>query len=70
MLPGRRIAAVIPPIRCASTRTATTKIAYKGRIIEKTFCLLMEFRRIATSYDKRTDILLYNPLGRSTHLVD
>jgi len=33
--------------------------AYKGRnLIERMFCRLKDFRRIATRYDKRADIFL------------
>lgn len=35
------------------------KTAYKGRnVIERMFCRLKDFRRIATRYDKRADIFL------------
>ena len=35
------------------------KRAYKGRnVIERCFCRLKDFRRIATRYDKRADIFL------------
>jgi transposase len=47
-----RIKAVIPP-------NPTRKHPHRGRnVIERMFCRLKDFRRIATRYDKRADIFL------------
>jgi len=59
MLAGRRIAAVIPPNPTRKHPHGYDKAAYKGRnVIERMFCRLKDFRRIATRYDKRADIFL------------
>lgn len=35
------------------------RIAYRGRnVIERMFCQLKDFRRIATRYDKRADVFI------------
>lgn len=51
--------AVIPPNPTRKTPHAYDATAYKGRnVIERMFCRLKDFRRIATRYDKRADIFL------------
>lgn len=42
----------------ASSVTATTKSHTRDTVIERTFCRLKDFRRIAARYDKRADIFL------------
>jgi transposase len=55
----RRIKAVIPPNPTRKHPHRYNKSAYKGRnVIERMFCRLKDFRRIATRYDKRADIYL------------
>ena len=55
----RRIKAVIPPNPTRKHPHRYDKNAYKGRnVIERMFCRLKDFRRIATRYDKRADIFL------------
>ena len=70
-LAERRIKAVIPPNPTRKHPYRYDKIAYRGRnVIERMFCRLKDFRRIATRYDKRADIFPLNrPLGRNPHLV-
>lgn len=54
-----RIKAVIPPNPTRKHPHRYDKIAYRGRnVIERMFCRLKDFRRIATRYDKRADIFL------------
>jgi transposase len=58
-LAARRIKAVIPPNPTRKHPHHYDKTAYKGRnVIERMFCRLKDFRRIATRYDKRADIFL------------
>lgn len=58
-LEQRQIRAVIPPNPTRKHPHCYSKIAYKGRnVIERMFCRLKDFRRIATRYDKRADIFL------------
>jgi transposase len=58
-LAARRIKAVIPPNPTRKHPHRYDKRAYKGRnVIERMFCRLKDFRRIATRYDKRADIFL------------
>ena len=58
-LAARRIKAVIPPNPTRKHPHRYDKGAYKGRnVIERMFCHLKDFRRIATRYDKRADIFL------------
>jgi hypothetical protein len=42
----------------ASTVIATAKPPTRRNVIERMFCRLTDFRRIATRYDKRADIVL------------
>ena len=59
VLAARRIKAVIPPNPTRKHPHRYDKTAYKGRnVIERMFCRLKDFRRIATRYDKRADIFL------------
>jgi transposase len=52
VLAGRRIKAVIPPNPTRKHPHCYDKTAYKGRnVIERMFCRLKDFRRIATRYD-------------------
>lgn len=47
------IKAVIPPKSNRKKRIRYDKEAYKGRnVVERCFCRLKDFRRIATRYDK------------------
>jgi putative transposase len=58
-LAQRRIKAVIPPNPTRKHPHRYDKNAYKGRnVIERMFCRLKDFRRIATRYDKRADNFL------------
>ena len=58
-LAQRRIKAVIPPNPTRKNPHPYDKAAYKGRnVIERMFCRLKDFRRIATRYDKRADTFL------------
>lgn len=58
-LAHRRIKAVIPPNPTRKHPHRYDKTAYKGRnVIERMFCRLKDFRRVATRYDKRADIFL------------
>jgi|GEM_PF-689273 putative transposase len=55
----RRIKAVIPPNPARKHPHRYDKAAHKGRnVIERMFCRLKDFRRIATRYDKRADVFL------------
>ena len=50
---------VIPPNPTRKNPHAYDRDAYRGRnLIERMFCRLKDFRRIATRYDKRADIFL------------
>ncbi len=50
---------VIPPNPTRKHPHAYDPIAYRGRnVIERMFCRLKDFRRIATRYDKRADTFL------------
>jgi putative transposase len=50
---------VIPPNPTRKHPAAYDLVAYKARnLIERMFCRLKDFRRIATRYDKRVDIYL------------
>ncbi len=58
-LAQRQIKAVIPPNPTRKNPHRYDKRAYKGRnVIERMFCRLKDFRRIATRYDKRADTFL------------
>ena len=58
-LKQRRINAVIPPNPTRKHPHRYDKGTYKARnLIERMFCRLKDFRRIATRYDKRADIFL------------
>lgn len=58
-LAERRIKAVIPPNPTRKHPHRYDKAAYKGRnVIERMFCRIKDFRRVATRYDKRADIFL------------
>jgi len=58
-LDRRGIKAVIPPNPTRKHPHRYDKRAYKGRnVIERMFCRLKDFRRIATRYDKRADTFL------------
>ena len=58
-LAQRRIKAVIPPNPARKHPHRHNKSACKGRnVIERMFCRLKDFRRIATRYDKRADVYL------------
>ena len=66
-LAQRRIGAVIPPNPTRKHPHRYNKNAYKGRnVIERMFCRLKDFRRIATRYDKRADIYLSTILLAAT----
>jgi len=58
-LARRRIKAVIPSNPTRKHPHRYDAKAYKARnLIERMFCRLKDFRRIATRYDKRADIFL------------
>ena len=58
-LARRGIKAVIPPNPTRKHPHRYDAKAYKARnLIERMFCRLKDFRRIATRYDKRADIFL------------
>jgi len=58
-LAERGVKAVIPPNPTRKHPHRYDAQAYKGRnLIERMFCRLKDFRRIATRYDKRADIYL------------
>ena len=58
-LKERRIKAVIPPNPTRKHPHSYDPDAYKGRnLIERMFCRLKDFRRIAIRYDKRADVFL------------
>ena len=58
-LAERRVKAVIPPNPTRKHPHSYDPKAYKLRnLIERMFCRLKDFRRIATRYDKRADIYL------------
>jgi putative transposase len=58
-LAERRVKAVIPSNPTRKHPYAYDSAAYKARnLIERMFCRLKDFRRIATRYDKRVDIFL------------
>lgn len=58
-LAERGVKAVIPPNPTRKHPHRYDKKAYRDRnLIERMFCRLKDFRRIATRYDKRADIYL------------
>lgn len=58
-LAERGCQAVIPPNPTRKHPHAWDRTAYKSRnLIERMFCRLKDFRRIATRYDKRADTFL------------
>ena len=58
-LAERGCEAVIPPNPTRKNPHAYDRVAYKSRnLIERMFCRLKDFRRIATRYDKRADTFL------------
>ena len=58
-LAERRVKAVIPPNPTRKHPHSYDSKSYKLRnLIERMFCRLKDFRRIATRYDKRADIYL------------
>lgn len=58
-LAERGCEAVIPPNPTRKHPHDYDPIAYRGRnVIERMFCRLKDFRRIATRYDKRADTFL------------
>jgi len=58
---------VIPPNPTRKHPAAYDRVAYKARnLIERMFCRLKDFRRIATRYDKRVDIYLSSILLAAT----
>jgi transposase len=58
-LAERGAEAVIPSTRKRKVMIKHDKVAYRERNrIERMFCRLKDFRRIATRYDKRADIFL------------
>ena len=58
-LAERGCEAVIPPNPTRKHPHSYDRIAYRSRnLIERMFCRLKDFRRIATRYDKRADTYL------------
>jgi transposase len=54
---------VIPPNPTRKHPAAYDRLAYRARnLIERMFCRLKDFRRVATRYDKRVDIYLSSVL--------
>jgi transposase len=50
---------VIPPNPTRKHPHTYDRVAYRGRnVVERMFCRLKDFRRIATRYDKRADTFL------------
>ena len=50
---------MIPPNPTRKNPHPYDRAAYRGRnVIERMFCRLKDFRRIATRYDKRADIFM------------
>ena len=55
----RGVEPVIPPNPTRKNPSLWDFEAYRGRnLVERMFCRLKDFRRIATRYDKRADIFL------------
>jgi transposase len=66
-LRGHGCEPVIPPNPTRKHPHAYDKEAYKARnLVERMFCRLKDFRRIATRYDKRADIYLSSVLLAAT----
>lgn len=58
-LTERGCEAVIPPNPTRKHPHTYDRIAYRGRnVVERMFCRIKDFRRIATRYDKRADTFL------------
>ncbi len=58
-LAARGCEAVIPPNPTRKHPHSYDRLAYRSRnVIERMFCRLKDFRRIATRYDKRADTFL------------
>ena len=58
-LAERGCQAIIPPNPTRKHPHAYDRVAYRRRnLIERMFCRLKDFRRIATRYDKRADTFL------------
>lgn len=58
-LTARGCEPVIPPNPTRKNPHPYDRIAYRTRnVIERMFCRLKDFRRIATRYDKRADIFM------------
>ena len=56
---ARGCEAVIPPHPTRKHPHAYDKVAYRARnVVERMFCRLKDFRRLATRYDKRADTFL------------
>ncbi len=66
-LEERGVQAVIPPNPTRRRPFSYDAEAYRSRnLIERMFCRLKDFRRIATRYDKRADIFLSGVLLAAT----
>jgi transposase len=58
-LADRGCEAVIPPNPTRKHPHSYDRVAYRARnVVERMFCRLKDFRRIATRYDKRADTFL------------
>ena len=58
-LAERGCEAVIPPNPTRKHPHAYDRVAYRARnVVERMFCRLKDFRRVATRYDKRVDTYL------------
>lgn len=58
-LTARGCQPVIPPNPTRKHPHTYDRVAYRGRnVIERMFCRLKDFRRIATRYDKRADVFM------------
>jgi putative transposase len=66
-LTERGCEAVIPPNPTRKHPATFDPCAYKTRnLIERMFCRIKDFRRIATRYDKRADVYLSSVLLAAT----
>ena len=69
VLAGRQIEPVIPSIRRRKPLIPYNKTAYRQRnLIERMFCRLKDFRRVATRYDKLASNFLAGVLLAATIL--
>ena len=66
----RGVEPVIPPRKCHKKSPAFDARKYRHRnVVERTFCRLKDFRRIATRYDKLAKTFLATKIFRNNYLV-